>query len=292
MSARPVSVSVPGRRFAVASRALIFYGACTVIAAVFLFPLVWAVLTSLKPAAEASASPPTWLPSTLSVENYRKLAGFGAGIGRYLLNSIAVSAMTVAGTALLSTLAGYGFSRFRFRGKNLVFVGILATLMIPFQTIVVPLFVVLREVGLNNSLVGLALVYMTFQLPFGIFMMRNTFDNIPRELEEAALVDGCGVGGALWRVMLPLVVPGLVTVILFAFLAAWNEFFAALILLSDVEQFTLPIMLLSAQVGNFGTVDWGALQAGVTITTLPVVVLFLILQRYYINGLVSGAVKA
>jgi multiple sugar transport system permease protein len=136
-------------------------------------------------------------------------------------------------------------------------------------------------------------VYITFQLPFGIFMMRNAFDSVPQEIEEAALVDGCGPFGAMRRVMLPIVAPGIVTVVMFAFLAAWNEFLAALILLGSQEKFTLPIMmLLSAQSGVYGTVNWGALQAGVTITMLPAAALFLILQRYYIAGLASGAVKA
>jgi multiple sugar transport system permease protein len=268
-----------------------FYLLCGTVAVLFLFPLVWAVVTSLKPPAEASASPPTFLPSALATDNYATLADYGAGIDTYAFNSIAVSAMTVLGTVVLSTLAGYGFARFRFRGSDPLFVAILAVLMIPFQTIIVPLFLVLREVGLQNSLVGLALVYTTFQLPFGIFMMRNTFASIPREMEEAALVDGCGTVGALWRVMVPIATPGIITVALFAFLAAWNEFFAALILLTDTEQFTLPIMLLSAQLGDFGTIDWGALQAGVTITMAPVIVGFLLLQRYYVSGLVSGAVK-
>jgi multiple sugar transport system permease protein len=268
-----------------------FYLLCGTVAVLFLFPLVWAVVTSLKPATEASASPPTFLPSSPAVDSYDTLASYGAGIGTYAFNSIAVSAMTVIGTVVLSTLAGYGFARFRFRGAGPLFVAILAVLMIPFQTIIVPLFLVLREVGLHNSLVGLALVYTTFQLPFGIFMMRNTFASVPREMEEAALVDGCGTISALRRVMVPIAAPGIITVALFAFLAAWNEFFAALILLTDADQFTLPIMLLSARLGDFGTIDWGALQAGVTITMAPVIVGFLLLQRYYVSGLVSGAVK-
>jgi multiple sugar transport system permease protein len=268
-----------------------FYLLCGTVAVLFLFPLVWTVVTSLKPAEEASASPPTLLPSSLSGENYSTLAEYGAGIGTYAFNSVAVSAMTVIGTVVLSTLAGYGFARFRFRGDGLVFLAILAVLMIPFQTIIVPLFLVLRELGLQNSLVGLALVYMTFQLPFGIFMMRNTFAAVPREMEEAALVDGCTTLSALWRIMVPIATPGIITVGLFAFLAAWNEFFAALILLSDAEHFTLPIMLLSAQLGDFGTIDWGALQAGVTLTMAPVIAGFLLLQRHYVNGLMSGAVK-
>jgi multiple sugar transport system permease protein len=134
-------------------------------------------------------------------------------------------------------------------------------------------------------------VLVMFQLPFATFMMRNSLDSMPRELEEAALVDGCTVLGAMRRVVLRIVMPGLVTVALFAFLAAWNEFLAPLILLTDNNKYTMPAMLVNAISGTFGTVDWGLLQAGIVLTMLPCIVLFLILQRYYVSGLVSGALR-
>jgi multiple sugar transport system permease protein len=270
---------------------LLFYAVCTALFVLFAFPLFWSVLTSLKPPSEASASPPTFLPSRLSFENYANLASYGDGIGRYLYNSVSVTLMTVVGAVLLSTLGGYGFSRFNFPAKNLVFIVILVTLMIPFQSILTPLFLLLRFIHLQNTLLGLALVYITFQLPFAVFMMRNSFDSVPRELEEAALIDGCTPITLLTRVMLPVVLPGIVTVALFAFFGAWNEFLAALIFMSNAEDFTLPVMLLNAQAGQFGTINWGAMQAGLTISMLPCAVLFLLLQRYYINGLIAGAVK-
>jgi multiple sugar transport system permease protein len=262
-----------------------------IVAVFFLFPVAWAMLTSFKPPGEAVSSP-TSLPSRISLDNYEKIATYGIGIWGYLWNTIFVSGISVVGTVFLSTLAGYGFARFDFPGKNVVFVLVLATFMIPFQAILVPLFLVLNRVGLTNSLFGLALVFITFQLPFGIFMMRNSFASLPRELEDAAMVDGCTNWGALFRVLLPLVVPGMATVLIFTFLNSWNEFLAALIFLQDQEKFTLPILLLSAQSGEMGSVDWGALQAGVTVTAVPTIVIFLALQRYYISGLVSGALKA
>ena len=261
------------------------------LAVLFVFPVFWAVMTSLKPPGEA-VSAPLSLPSSLSFANYERISGYGIGLWGYTWNTVVVTGITVVGTVFLSTLAGYGFARFEFFGKNVVFVLVLATLMIPFQTTLVPIFLVLNRLSLTNSLVGLALVHITFQLPFGIFMMRNSFSSLPRELEEAALVDGTTSWGALFRVMLPLVVPGMVTVLIFTFLNAWNEFLAALIFLSDQDKFTLPVMLLSARTGEMGTVDWGALQAGVTVTAVPTIILFLALQRYYIAGMVSGAVKA
>jgi len=288
---RPVATSRRQRRVRGIAAGVLYYAVCGVLSVLFLFPLAWTLLTSVKPAAEAAASPPTFLPTSLSWANYATLVSFGAGITHYILNSVVVAAGTVFGTVVLSTLGGYGFSRFTFRGKNLIFVTILVTLMIPFQSILTPLFLLLHTIHLQNTLLGLVLVYITFQLPFAIFMMRNSFDNIPRELEEAALLDGCSALSLLYRVMLSIVLPGVVTVALFAFFASWNEFLAALIFMTDSDNFTLPVFLLNAQAGQFGTVNWGAIQAGLMIAMLPCMLLFLLLQRYYVNGLIAGAVK-
>jgi len=149
----------------------------------------------------------------------------------------------------------------------------------------------LGALKLQNTLLGLALVYITFQLPFGIFVMRNTFDVIPRELEEAAYLDGCTPVTLLYRVMLTIVRPGIITVAIYAFLNSWNEFLAALIFMNNESMFTLPILLTSVRSGLYGSIDWGALQAGITITIAPCIILFLILQRYYMQGLMGGAVK-
>lgn len=262
-----------------------------VVAVLFVAPLIWTAITSVKPPTEASAAPPTGLPSRIDGANYETLTTYGEGILAYLANSVVVSAITIMGTVLIGTLAGYGFSRFSFPLKNVAFLVILATLMIPFQSVVIPMFVVLKQLGLTNSLLGVALVYITFQLPFSVFVMRNAFDRVPRELEESALVDGCSQGRMLRSVMLPLVMPGVVTIGLFAFLAAWNEFFAALILLTNQKSFTLPILLLSARQGLWNNIDWGALQAGVTITMIPCLVFYVVLQRYYVSGLTAGSVK-
>lgn len=262
-----------------------------VAALLFVAPLAWTAVTSVKPPIEASAAPPTGLPSRIDWGNYRTLTTYGEGILTYLWNSIIVSSITIAGTLLVGTLAGYGFSRFRFPLKDLAFIAILATLMIPFQSVAIPLFVVLKQMGLTNSLVGVGLVYITFQLPFSIFVMRNAFDKVPREIEESAIVDGATQARMLRSVMLPLVMPALVTIGLFAFLAAWNEFFGALILLTNQKSFTLPILLLSARQGVWNNIDWGALQAGVTITMVPCLIFYVVLQRYYVGGLSAGAVK-
>lgn len=289
MATRTIPAHPHKTRSTLSQSALYFF--CIALAIVFLFPIVWTMTSSLKPPREAVAVPPTLLPSQLSLENYLKLDRYGEGLGQYFFNSLATATMTVIGATILSTLGGYGFSRFQFPGKNVLFIMILATLMIPFQSILIPLFLILTSVKLHNTLFGLALVYVTFQLPFGIFIMRNTFDTVPRELEEAALLDGCSALSLLYRVMLGIVRPGIITVGIYAFINSWNEFIAALIFMTREQQFTMPILLTSVRSGYYGAIDWGALQAGLVISMLPCIILFLLLQRYYVRGLMGGAMK-
>ncbi len=257
----------------------------------FLFPLVWAMLNSVKPRAEANQQPPTWFPHSLSADNYKGLAAYGEGLGTYAMNSFLVSILTVLGTVVVAVLGGYGFARFEFGGKRPLFLAVLTILMVPYATILLPLYIVLGKLGLQNSLIGLSLVLLMFQLPFSIFMMRNSFESVPRELEESALVDGCTNVGALRHVSLRIVMPGVVTVGLFAFLASWNEFLAPLIFLNDGAKYTLPIMLVNIRSGAYGSVDFGALQAGVVVAMLPCLVLYVVLQRFYVSGLVNGALR-
>lgn len=258
----------------------------------FLAPFFWAGLASLRRGAEAQSPPlPPWPTNGISFDSYATLNLFGSGIWQHTLNSLLVSLGTVVVTVLVSLLAGYGFSRFRFPLKNVFFVLIIATLMIPFQSILTPLFIILAKLGLNNSLLGLMLVYVTLQLPFSVFMMRNAFDAVPREIEEAARIDGAHDLTLLVRVLLPLVMPGVASVAIFAFLNAWNEFLAALILLSDNDKYTLPVLMTAVRAGRLGAINWGAVQAGVMVMTIPCLFVFLLLQRYYMRGLTAGAVK-
>jgi multiple sugar transport system permease protein len=263
-----------------------------VLAMLFAMPLLWAAIASVMPPEQAAKGPPPWLPIEVDTGSHDALATYGAGISNYITNSVIVASITVIGTLTVGTLGGYGFSRFEFPLKGPLFLVILATLMIPFQSILIPLFIVLKNLGLLNTLLGVGLVYVTFQLPFSVFVMRNSFDRVPRELEEAAVMDGAGQLRTLRTVMLPIVMPGVVTIGLFAFLTAWNEFFAALILLTKESSFTLPVLLNAARQGLYGTVNWGALQAGVVITMVPCLIFYVLLQRYYVSGLQSGAVKS
>ncbi|KRB51445.1 ABC transporter permease [Rhizobium sp. Root708] len=258
----------------------------------FLAPFVITLLSSFRPNAEAGLPPlPPWPTMGVSFDAYRALDTFGSGIWRHMLNSFVVSTGTVFLTVVVSLLAGYGFSRYRFPLKNVMFVLIIATLMIPFQSILTPLFIILARLGLNNSLFGLTLVYVTLQLPFSVFMMRNAFDAVPKEIEEAARIDGARDLKLLVRVLLPLVMPGVATVAIFAFLNAWNEFFAALVLLSSNDNYTLPVLMTAVRAGRLGAINWGAVQAGVAVMVVPCLFVFLLLQRYYMRGLMAGAVK-
>lgn len=261
------------------------------VAVFFLAPMVWSIANSFKPAAAALADPVSLFSKAFSLENYKRLENVGAGWYVYAGNSVMVALGTVLLTVLVAVPAGYGFSKFKFPGQAVLFIITMATLMIPFQSILTPLFLILKFLRLQNSLWGLMLIYATFQLPFSIFMMRNAFDAVPKALIEAARIDGASQWTILMRIMVPIALPGVATVALFAFLNSWNEFLAALIFLSDQNKFTLPIMLVNVSSGIYGIIDWGALQAGVTVTMIPCLVLFLLLQRYYVRGLTAGAVK-
>lgn len=257
----------------------------TALAIIFLYPLIWTAISSFEPRAGTSQVD-GW-----GIGNYVSLANYQAGIWVYLGNSLFVSLLTVALTLLTSTLGGYAFARYSFPGKNLLFLTVLAILMVPYATLLIPLYVILNMVGLSNSLVGVAIVLTMFQLPFSMFMMRISFESVPRELDEAAMVDGCTSFGALRRVLIPAVKPGLITVGLFAFLAAWNDFMAPLILITDTNRMTLPLAVANLRVQVQGVIDYGATEAGVVVLALPCILLFLILQRHYVRGFMSGAFK-
>ncbi|MCZ7486203.1 MULTISPECIES: carbohydrate ABC transporter permease [Rhizobium/Agrobacterium group] len=258
----------------------------------FIAPFLVSFLASFRSNSESGQPPlPPWPTSGISIDAYRALDGFGSGVWQHTVNSFVVSLGTVILTVAVSLLAGYGFSRYRFPLKNTLFVLIIATLMIPFQSILTPLFIILAKLGLNNSLFGLTLIYVTLQLPFSVFMMRNAFDAVPREIEEAARIDGARDLKLLFRVLMPLVMPGIATVSIFAFLNAWNEFLAALVLLSSNENYTLPVLMTAVRAGRLGAINWGAVQAGVTVMVVPCLFVFLLLQRYYMRGLMAGAVK-
>ena len=264
---------------------------CIAIAIAFLFPLYVVFTGAFKSPSELTTSPPTLIPSSFTLENFLLLNDLGSGVWTHVGNSVFLALFTVTGTAILATLAGWGFARYRFRGQTVLFIAMLSALMVPFQPLLTPLFLVLKSLGVGNSLVGVGLVFVTFQLPFAVFVMRNAFLNVPQALEDAARVDGASGGKLFWHVLFPVVRPGVITVALFAFLSSWNEFLAPLILLNDQELFPLPVALAAGAVAGNNGVRWPLLEAGVVVTVLPCLLLFFMLQRYYTSGLVAGAVK-
>jgi multiple sugar transport system permease protein len=255
------------------------------LAILFIFPIAWSMLASV------SGQPGAAQVDGFGIENYRTLFDFGVGLPRYFFNSVLLSAMTVGITLFVSILGGYGFARFDFPGKNILFLVTLAILMVPYATVIIPLYVLLQKLGMLNSLLGLALVLATFQLPFATFMMRISFEAVPKEIEESAQVDGASTFGVLRHILLRAVVPGIITVGLFAFLGAWNELFAPLVLIQAPGATPLPVAMANLRQQSMGAIDYGATEAGVVVMMLPALILFLFLQRFYVRGFMSGALK-
>jgi multiple sugar transport system permease protein len=265
---------------------------CIVICTVMLLPLVLSLLASVKPTAEAAATPPTYIPDALSIDSYQRLWNYQAGLPAYLINSLGTAVLTIILTLILTIPAGYALARFPIPGKEAVFVLLLLALIVPYQALLTPMFLMFAKIGLTNSLLGLAILHTAVQLPFSLYILRNSFSAVPQELEEAAVVDGASSGQVLVRIFIPSAVPAIVTVALFAFITSWNEFLGALVLMSKSSSFTLPLILASARTEtSLGGTDWGMLQAGITISIIPCVLVYLLLQRYYVSGLMSGAVK-
>ena len=259
------------------------------LAIIFLAPLIWAAGASVSPSGGSNQL------HGYGLGNYETLYAFGAGLPTHFLNSFIVSSLTVIAVLTVSLLGGYAFAKFNFPFKNVMFLMTLAILMVPYATVLIPIYVVLNALHgvpvIGWDLVGLALTLGMFQLPFATFMMRISFESVPRELEEAALVDGSGTFGVFRHILLPAVVPGIVTVGLFAFLAAWNDFLAPLILINPTSEQPLPLALVNMRQQTNGVVDFGSTQAGVVVMAIPCIFLFLLLQRYYVRGFMSGAIK-
>ncbi|MEV0697333.1 carbohydrate ABC transporter permease [Saccharopolyspora sp. NPDC050389] len=258
------------------------------IAVIFVFPTYWMFASSFKPRGEVLSTSYDLVPSSVTLQNYAT-ALFGSDFLRYLGNSLLVTLTAVACSLVAGTLAALAMSRFRFRGRKGFLMLVLVAQMVPFEALMVPMFLFMRDLGLLNKLPSLILVYWITTLPFTIWSLRGFIDGIPVDLEEAAMVDGCGRAEAFRRVTLPLLGPGLVATSVFAFITAWNEFLYALIFMRSQDLQTLPVFLQTFQ-NAFGT-DWGATMAAATLFTLPVLVFFLAVQRKMVSGVTAGAVK-
>jgi N,N'-diacetylchitobiose transport system permease protein len=256
--------------------------------AVMIFPVYWMVSTAFKTGPNIFSYSPKWLPIPAT------LANFGDAIHRQYFwqnvrNSLIVVVVVVTLSLSLAFLAALALAKFRFYGRKAFIVITIAVLMVPLNALIIPLYITLSRVHQVNKLSGVIITYMTFVLPFAIWTLRGFILGVPRELEEAAMVDGTTRFGAFVRILLPLVAPGLVATSIFAFIQAWNEYIIAYVLLSSPEKQTLTVWLASFTT-NRGT-EWGPLMAGATLTAVPVVIFFLLVQRRIAFGLTSGAVR-
>ncbi len=265
---------------------------CLALCAVMVAPLLAAVLASFKNTVEAAAVPPTYFPHALSLDSYERLWNYQHGLPTYLGNSLGAALLTIALCLALTIPAGYAFGRFALIGKEVLFVLMLLALIVPYQALLTPIFFIFARLHLTNTLLGLAILHTVIQFPFSIYIMRNSFEAVPRELEEAALIDGGNSWQMLIRIYIPIVRPAIITVALFAFITSWNELLGALVMMNRGDSFTLPLVLaLSRSQTSIGGTDWGMLQAGITVSIIPCILFYVLLQKYYVSGLLSGAVK-
>lgn len=253
-----------------------------------LFPLYWIMLTSFKPASQIAEFPVRYWPREFSVENYVSLFE-KSQFGQYLFNSIIVSAAAALVATTIALLSGYVLSRFRFKGKGAVALAFLVTQMIPSFIALGPLYQMFTNLGLVDSRFGLVLIYIAMTIPFSAIMLRGFFDNVPDSLEEAAMVDGATRFGALWRVLVPVMTPGIIATFIFNFVNCWNELFLAVTLINSDSNKTIPTAL-NGFISSFN-IEWGPMSAAAVLTILPTMVMFAFASRWIVAGLTQGATK-
>lgn len=268
---------------------------------VMILPALWLVFTSVRNPVEVNAKPPVWIPRELTLDGFKPLFGQATEMtgaipfDRYFINSVVVSVVSTILAVALGTMAGYVFSRFRFRGKQVLFLGVMLSRAIPGIALGLPLFILFARLSQGNPIklidspLGLIIVYVAVNVPFTIWLMDGFFREIPAELSEAAQIDGCSEWQTFTRINLPLALPGLAASAIFAFLAAWNEFQLASVLTRTVNSKTAPVGLFDFT-GQF-TIDWRGMAAMATVMMIPAVVFVLIVQRNLVRGLTFGAVK-
>ena len=271
-----------------ARRAGVLYIGGLTLLVVGAFPLFWMLATSLKPSAEIFATPPRLVPAHPTLENFARLFGETAFL-TFFRNSAVVSLATVAVTLSVSALGAYGLTRFAFAGREKVAGLILTTYMFAPVMIIIPFYILVKQLGIVNTRLALVLSYTTFCLPFCLWLLRAFFESIPLELEEAAMVDGAGRARAVWHVVLPLALPGLIAAAIFTFILAYNDFLFALVLITSEELKTLPVGV--NDLFNATIVDWGMIMAAGVMITLPAVLFFAGVQRYLVQGWGAGGVK-
>lgn len=257
-------------------------------------PMIWMLITSFKSQFAALKYPPEFIPQNPNLEQYERLLSPKNDVGRqflrYMLNSIYVSTATTIFGVAVAVPAAYAFARFRFPGRQALFFSVLFRNMFPAVVFLMPLFIMMRWMGLVNTYSSLIITYLTFGLPLSIWLLKGFYDNIPVELEQAARMDGCTRFQAFYMVVMPLSAPGIIATAIYSFITAWNEYVYALTFLNDDEKLTLPVGL-QRFFTEYAT-NWPGLMAASFIMSVPVVVMFLVLQKYFVRALTEGAVKA
>ena len=269
------------------ARRAVVNGTGVIVALLFAFPVYWMVITAFKNADQIQTYVPVFIPSP-TLDNFTKAIS-QPHFTDFLRNSVVVTFSTVGLAIVVGFLAAATVARTKFRGKASFLILVAVAQMAPFEALLIPFFLFMRDTPVYGELPSLVLIYFIFTLPFTIWSLRGFISGIPVDLEEAAMVDGCSRLGAFMRVTLPLLGPGLVATSIFCFITAWNEYFYAFVFMTDAQNYTLPVWLGSFRT-NFGT-DWGATMAASTLFTLPVLIFFLLIQKRMVSGLTAGAVK-
>lgn len=249
-------------------------------------PLLWMLMTSLRPGNTVFTG--SFFPDSITFDAYRQVVASN-DFGLHFWNSVWITAATVAGVLLFATLSGYAFARLNFPFKNAIYLLLLSTLMMPATALILPLYLQLRDLGLLDSQLGLLIMYVSGSTPFAMFLMRAFFETLPEELTQAARLDGANEFQIFWRVILPLTRPGLATVVIFQFLATWNEFLFANTVLQDTGKLPLQPVLFSL-LGQYST-NWPLLTAGLVLSVVPVIAVYVWMQRQFVAGMTLGAVK-
>jgi ABC-type glycerol-3-phosphate transport system permease component len=279
-------VRKPGGRRA---RDLLVIVPTLLIMAVIVFPVLWMVFSSLRPEAVLTGSF-DWgsILDGLSLNSYGRLFS-GSNFGLYIVNSLIVSCSSTVCTVIIASIAAYALSRFRFRFRGPILLGIIATQLLPFVVLITPIYLVFSQLGLLNNYLGLVIVYVAMTLPLAIYLMLGYFDVIPNGLDEAARIDGCSTLAIIFRVVLPVAWPGIVTVTVTAFIATWEEFLFAGVLMTDDAKKTVQVGL-SGFFGEYAT-DWGVVMAASVIAAIPTIVLFTTIQKRLVAGMAAGSIK-
>ncbi len=271
-----------------AAQGVINYSLLAVAVVLFMFPMYWIIVSSLKTSPELFAVPPSLFPRTFTLRWYVEVFT-QSRIPGYFLNSFIIAGVTTIASLALASLAAYSVTRFRYPGQPVVLLALLLTYVFPPILLFIPLYLILSQFGIIDTYLAGIVTHTTITLPFSVWLLRAFFQSVPKEIEESARIDGCSRLGVLFRVVLPLVIPGLFSTGIFSFILSWNEYLYASVVLPSEAVRTIPVGI--AELVSQYDIRWGAMMSAATLTTIPVVIMFLLIQKHFVEGLTAGAVK-